>query len=175
MSDMVLFPLIFGFLLSLIFVTSTEAQVMPSDTLKTDQEKAIKLVPHTENPRMKSPTGALIRSALFPGWGQFYTEHYIKSGVIFCIESGLVISALVQDKKAKDAYQTDYAEYLDRLDRRNGYLWWTAGVIVISMIDAYVDAHLFGFDEDQASLRIEPSSNSPHVRFVLHIPLRNFP
>ena len=169
------FPLIFSLLLSSTFTISTEAQVISSDTLGIPTAKTLKPEPRIEKPQTKSPTGALIRSALFPGWGQFYTERYIKSGLIFCLESGLIISALVQDKKAKDAYQTDYAEYLDRLDRRNGYLWWTAGVIVFSMIDAYVDAHLFGFDEDRASFRIEPSSNSLHVRFVLHIPLRNFP
>ena len=87
------------------------------------------------------------------------------------LESGLIISAIVQDKKAKDVYSTDYNEYLNRLDRRNGYLWWTAGVIVISMLDAYVDAHLFGFDGDQYALGLKPSFHNFGLNVVLFIDL----
>ena len=113
----------------------------------------------------------MIRSALFPGWGQVYTEHYLKAGLIFCCEVGLVISAVREDRKARDALRTDYGEYLDRLERRNLYMWWTAGVIALSMIDAYVDAHLFGFDEHEVSVRMNPSQRTPDIECVISIPL----
>jgi hypothetical protein len=157
--------------LLLFVLTSAEAQVMARDTLTSPRGETVKLEPRKGEPRTKSPTGAMIRSAIVPGWGQFYTEHYIKSGLIFCIESGLIISALAQEKKARDAYAVDYDEYLDRLDRRNGYLWWTAGVIVFSMIDAYVDGHLFGFDEDQSNVELRPAFKDSKLILVLSIDL----
>ncbi|UCE18510.1 MAG: hypothetical protein JSV84_16935 [Gemmatimonadota bacterium] len=162
--------IVFSFLL-LFGVTSAQWQEMARDTLTSPRGETVKLEPRKGVPGTKSPTGAMIRSAVVPGWGQFYTEHYVKSGLIFCIESGLVISALVQDKKARDAYAVDYEEYLDRLDRRNGYLWWTAGVIVFSMIDAYVDAHLFGFDEDRSSLKIRSSFEDSECKLTFSFDL----
>ncbi|MFQ6092477.1 MAG: DUF5683 domain-containing protein [bacterium] len=136
-----------------LFSGSVSGQVVWPDT--TDRKGA--------PPESKSPWGAAVRSAVFPGWGQVYTEHYVKSGVIFLIESGLIVSAVMENEKANKAYEaaqstTDeqYQKYLDRLERRNLYLWWTAGVIVYSMIDAYVDAHLFRFDEEGITLSVEP-------------------
>jgi len=115
--------------------------------------------------------GAMIRSAIIPGWGQVYSGHYIKAGLIFAVESGLVISAINENRKADDVYETDYEAYLDRIDRRNTLIWCTAGVIVYSMVDAYVDAHLFGFDEDQVSLGLESGATMGEVRLVLRLPV----
>ena len=38
----------------------------------------------------KSPWGAVLRSAIIPGWGQIYNESYIKAPVIWGIGAGLV-------------------------------------------------------------------------------------
>ncbi len=124
-----------------------------------------------QEPQHKSPMGAMIRSAIIPGWGQVYSGHYIKAGLIFAVESGLVISAINENRKADDVYETDYEAYLDRIDRRNTLIWCTAGVIVYSMVDAYVDAHLFGFDEDQVSLGLESGATMGEVRLVLRLPV----
>ena len=153
-------------------VCRTEAQVTSNDTSKASDSTLVQLKPTLEKElHTKSPTGAMIRSALFPGWGQVYTKHYVKGGLIFCLETGLVISAVIEDTKARDAYPKDYEEYLDRLDRRNTFLWWTAGVIIYSMIDAYVDAHLFEFDEEDVTLSIEPSPHPYEVQLVVRIPI----
>jgi hypothetical protein len=167
----IFFPLILFCFLLQFTITSAEGQVIAQDTLTSPLVKTGNLWLEKGEPKTKSPTGAMIRSALFPGWGQYYTEQYVKSGLILCVESGLILSAIVQDKKARDVYQTDYDEYLRRLDRRNGYLWWTAGVIVFSMIDAYVDAHLFGFDENQYALGLKPSFQNSGFNIVLFIDL----
>ncbi len=38
--------------------------------------------------------------------------------------------------------------YMDAEERRNAYIWWTAGFVILSALDAYVDAYLFGFSRD---------------------------
>jgi len=167
--------LLFTVLMMSPLACQTEAQILPADTSKVSGNKAVVLKPkQTEEIPSKSPTGALIRSAVFPGWGQFYTKHYIKGGLILCLESGLIVSALIEDKKAQDVYLTGYEEYLERMDRRNGYIWWTVGVVAYSMLDAYVDAHLFNFDEDDVSISIEPSPDTGGVRFSLRVPIPEF-
>ena len=152
-----------------------DAQIMSADTSRILDDKKVTLQPMLkEEIPSKWPTGAMIRSAVFPGWGQLYTRHYIKSGIFFCLESGLVLSALMEDKKAQDAYATNYVEYIDRIDRRNQYIWWTVGVVVYSMIDAYVDAHLFNFDEDNVRIGVEPSNEWNEVRLSLSISIPDF-
>jgi hypothetical protein len=113
--------------------------------------------------------GAMIRSAVFPGWGQFYSAHYVKASLFFALESGLVISAINENRKANDVYDTDYEAYLDRIDKRNLRIWWTAGVVVYSIVDAYVDAHLFGFDEDQVSLGLESGEVAGEILLCLRV------
>lgn len=112
----------------------------------------------------KSPFWAAIRSAVFPGWGQFYTGHYLKGSLFFIVESGLITGALMEDRWMKQAYQRSlsgdreyYDRYLRHLQRRNTYLWWLGGMVVYSMLDAYVDAHLYRFDEEVVSVDLEPS------------------
>ncbi len=38
--------------------------------------------------------------------------------------------------------------YLSAEARRNAYLWWTSGFVILSALDAYVDAYLYGFKKD---------------------------
>lgn len=100
-----------------------------------------------------SPTGAAIRSLVFPGWGQAYNRRPLKSVVYGGIQEGLIYSIYLQHKQYL---------YYDRLgeDReagfykndRNRLTWYLAGATILSVMDAFVDAHLYGFDvSDQLS------------------------
>jgi hypothetical protein len=121
--------------------------------------------------KTKSPTWAMIRSGLVPGWGQFYNEQYIKSGLVFAIEGLLIGGAVVEHRRAED----DHREYEDvsrsdqeredawlrysrRIDKRNTCLWYLAGAKFLSMVDAYVDAHLYRFDQGPLAVRLEAGS-----------------
>jgi hypothetical protein len=114
--------------------------------------------------KKKSPTGALLRSMIFPGWGQWYNEQKIKSAIAFISEGFLVGLAIHFNKKASENAPCS----LERnfyTDRRNLTFWLLGGVTILSMIDAYVDAYLYDFDTGpDLSMRVGVISNSKNVR-----------
>ena len=118
--------------------------------------------------KTKSPMRAAIRSGLVPGWGQLYNEQYLKSGVVFLIEGMIIGAVVVEHHRADDALQESkdvsksdaereaaWLRYSRRIDKRNTYLWYLAGAKFLSMVDAYVDAHLYRFEEGPFAVHIE--------------------
>jgi len=110
----------------------------------------------------KSPFGALLRSVAFPGGGQFYNRKTLKGSVIFAAESGLIIAAVVEwqrrDQHLRNFSQlpsgspdkaSEFEFYQYYRDMRNTHLWSAAGIVFFSMLDAYVDAHLFNFEREK--------------------------
>lgn len=96
--------------------------------------------------KAKSPTGAMVRSILFPGWGQLYNGKWLKALIVFGAEAGFIGMAVYYNQKAHD----DQLTALQRefyADQRNTNYWRTGVVILLSMLDAFVDAHLSDFDE----------------------------
>ncbi|MBN1558981.1 hypothetical protein JW998_01935 [candidate division KSB1 bacterium] len=93
----------------------------------------------------KNPTGAMLRSIFLPGWGQFYNGKWFKGIIIGGAEIGLVANAIVLNRWAQEAATEE--EFLYYIDNRNLSFWLLGATILYSMVDAYVDAHLFGFDE----------------------------
>lgn len=112
--------------------------------------------------KSKSPAGALFRSVAFPGWGQFYNGKYFKSLVVFGTETTFITLATIEwgrrneHKKNFENLPSDhpdkgweFEQFRFYEDRRNLFLWITAGIIFLSMFDAYVDAHLYDFDKEE--------------------------
>ncbi len=111
---------------------------------------------------LKSPTVATIKSALIPGWGQYYVESYFKSALFLGTEATFVYilidnhskytSARDEYEAAKDRGDDDYV--ISRLEanmkayhnNRDQTAFYMLGIHVLSAIDAYVGAHLFEFD-----------------------------
>jgi hypothetical protein len=133
----------------------------------------------------KSPTGALLRSVAFPGWGQLYNRKYFKSVVMFGAEATFITLAAIewrrmnthkrnfQNPNYPDRYwEFEQFEYYE--DQRNLYLWITAGVVFLSMFDAYVDAHLYNFDREKVrdlSISLIPEvGGEENIRIVFSIP-----
>jgi hypothetical protein len=115
----------------LLFYVSLWAQI-PQDTTRVQSLKE------------KSPTGAMIRAALFPGLGQFYNRQIIKGLVVIGGELALLGNVIYYHQKAVKS-NTDW-EYDFYLDYKTQYIWWLVAVHLISMLDAFVDAHLWDFD-----------------------------
>ncbi len=108
----------------------------------------------------------MLRSAAVPGWGQLYNRKYIKAAAVVAGEGFLALKAWNEYQKENDAVDrqvailesggdvTDPAYVVADLDRethRNqkvSWIWWGVAAHLVSMLDAYVDAHLTDFDAD---------------------------
>ncbi len=101
----------------------------------------------------KSPTGAMLRSLVFPGWGQWYNNKKIKAIVFFCGETALLTNAIYLNQQLVNSEDLATREFY--INNRNLSVWWLVGVVLFSMGDAFVDAHLADFDESP-SLTISP-------------------
>jgi hypothetical protein len=113
-----------------------------------------------------NPTHAMLYSAFIPGGGQIYNQAYFKAGLMIGLQSYLVGTALYHDGKAEEyrdkansstdpfivQYNRDRAtEYQER---RTSDIWWIGITAALSVLDAYVDAHLADFDAQKAKLRL---------------------
>jgi len=106
------------------------------------QEKADSLdVPMLET---KSPTVAMIRSALLPGWGQWYNDQKWKALLVFGGEAALVGNAIYYNQRVAESTTDDERRFYR--DVRGRFLWWLLAVHLLNVLDAYVDAHLWNFD-----------------------------
>jgi len=119
----------------------------------------------------KSPWGAVLRSALIPGFGQIYNESYWKAPIIWGLAGWFIynwndLNNLYKDNQElyklnnQSIYRIRRDFYRDQRDKFAIYL----GLLYfLNLVDAYVDAHLFDFFID---------TNSPNdfqVNFRLHI------
>ncbi|MFA3781919.1 DUF5683 domain-containing protein [Melioribacteraceae bacterium 4301-Me] len=108
----------------------------------------------------KSAWGAVLRSALVPGLGQFYTEKYWKIPVIwgflgyftyqwfntnnsYKYYRDLYLQSLTSDPNGNTGYKNLREFYKDQRDLFAVYIGLT---YFLNLVDAYVDAHLFDFD-----------------------------
>lgn len=94
----------------------------------------------------KSPRNAMIRSLIVPGWGQLYNGKKIKSLIIFGAETSVFSAILIQNNRLSDSKTSENRSF--HRDERNKFIWWFGGVIIYSILDAYVDAYLQGFSVD---------------------------
>jgi len=93
-----------------------------------------------------------------PGWGQLYNGKPLKAFIYAGAQLGYLYAAHVQNNRYHD-YQNQGNEEVAEFykDDRNRLLWWLFGFTLLSMGDAYVDAHLYSFDiSDDLSANIAP-------------------
>ena len=82
----------------------------------------------------------MLRSLALPGWGQFYNGKHFKGSLIAAAEVGSVAAFFVR----RDQIRRDTPPGVAH--ERNVFFFTTIGVILYSMGDAYVDAHLDAVD-----------------------------
>ncbi len=131
------------------------------------------------------PGAALLRSAVYPGWGQIYTEHPIKGGLMIILQTAFIGIAINADNKVKDlaarrslySFPLPLADEIEnwRTERRT-WILRAFGLWLYSMADAYVDAHLFNFDEVEPKFEFEVdppgvSADGAGLRLQLKIPI----
>jgi hypothetical protein len=113
----------------------------------------------SKHERTVSPRTALLMSTAVPGWGQLANGKRIKGILCFATGAGLLGKYLIEDRRADRALEraglattnSEYLYYYDQysahFERKDDMIWWAAFFWLYAMIDAYVDAHLVGFDD----------------------------
>lgn len=124
----------------------------------------------------KSPWGAVLRSAIIPGFGQFYNESYWKIPVVwgalgylgylwsdrndlYKTYRDLYSQSLISDPDGIDEYYKQRENYKDQRDLVAVFIGLT---YFLNLVDAYVDAHLFDFD-------ISEGNNISRINFNMRI------
>lgn len=91
----------------------------------------------------------MFKSALVPGWGQWSNGKHLKAGAFFLAEGYMIYRAgraAHREGEAEDHGLDAEAEKWNA--ERRDFTWWLLFAVVLSMGDAYVDAHLRGFDAE---------------------------
>ncbi|GBD90670.1 hypothetical protein BMS3Abin04_01387 [bacterium BMS3Abin04] len=118
----------------------------------------------------KSPWGAVLRSAILPGWGQFYNHSYWKIPVIWGGTAALIYGwvdrnnltvkyrdlynqSLIQDPQGNSGLK-ELREFYK--NQRNAFAVFIGLTYFLNLVDAYVDAHLFDFDVTDDNLIHQP-------------------
>ena len=122
-----------------------------------------------EDLRLVSPIGAVGRSAVLPGWGQFYAHNRLLGATSFVGTSGLLIGALITHQSFQDVYNNAYVPVASnnpespeavfqynranqRFKLRQFFLFAAAGVWAYSLIDSYVGANLYNAEAKAGQL-----------------------
>jgi TM2 domain-containing membrane protein YozV len=116
----------------------------------------------------KNPTKAAFLSAFIPGAGQIYNEKYLKATGVIAIQASLIATTIYYDKKYKkfkklrnDPNKIDEKNYNnfwynEYYYSRQSFIFWLGGSVLMSSMEAFVDAHLINF---------KMKRNEIHLRF----------
>jgi len=101
------------------------------------------------------PAQAIVAGTAYPGLGQLVAGSEWKAAAVGAAQAYLLGRLLLEHRWTERAQQrydetqsaADYEDYSEHYDRRQTLVWWVLGVGLLSVADAYVDAHLIGFDD----------------------------
>ena len=169
----------------LVLPSMGKAQSKISDTAIATKEVAD--LEKQDDVSTHSPSAALWKSAIIPGWGQVYNRQAWKVGIIY--GGAAVVTYLgIDNYRNAQKFKTEYInrnegntadllpEYINYPDQniynlyqayeKNFQLSIIAGVAIyaLNLIDAYCYGHLFDFQiNDDLSLRLTPMVESYNV------------
>ncbi len=142
-------------ILAFVAATAISAWVVPAAAESSDST-AVVSVRETRPAR-----GAMLRSLALPGWGQFYNRRPIKGSLIAAAQVSSTVAFFVRRG------QLNRRPSVDAPSERNVFLYTSIGLILFSMGDAYVDAHL---DQvDWGEVQIEPGEEGLEFRMRFRI------
>ncbi|MCM2272588.1 MAG: DUF5683 domain-containing protein [candidate division Zixibacteria bacterium] len=143
--------------------------VFPGETSVTDT-----IDPETR--LRQRPTTALLKSLVIPGWGQAGNGRWFKAIVFAGLQVWFVGEVAHYGRQASDfknlyersadvSQRNDYyGLYEDRRQERNKYIFFLGLATLVSVFDAYVDAHLSGApDAQKIGLQFSPSPDGTHA------------
>ena len=127
----------------ILFSTTSNGQELTGDNPPSD----------TGFVMQKSPWGAVLRSAIIPGLGQFYNESYWKIPIIWgtgaLLISGWVYNNNLYNDNKELFISTGQTIYQYRRDfyrnQRDNFTIYLVILYMLNLVDAYVDAQLYDF------------------------------
>jgi hypothetical protein len=145
---------------------SARADTLGRDEEQGAKERAIKRemarVGRSEVPgahrweREKSATVAMVSSMVLPGLGQLYNGRRIKTAVAVGVFTYYLGTAWLEQKNSQEHLKTRESltplsvawlneDILYQFHKENAvtYLWWSGAAWLITVLDAFVDAHLY--------------------------------
>ncbi len=165
------------FLCLLLIPVDPPVVVAQEADLSPDQEPAAAV---TDSGRVNTPSGALLRSAILPGWGQIYNGYTVKGVAMMLADVTVIGLAIHADNRVRDLAvpgrssreEEDLATWRRRREKR---ILLTIGIILYSMADAFVDAHLADFRDNETRFEVEVDPPQvkgypPYLRLTLTIP-----
>lgn len=149
------------FIISLFITASFFAQENSSAIKKNDSLDSVFVM-------QKSPWGAVLRSAILPGWGQFYNESYLKIPIIWGLSAWFIYN-WDWNNKNYNLYKNLYTQHNDNTnyktfrdfyhDQRDLFSIYMGLTYVLNLVDAYVDAELFDFSVKENNYTGQPMLN----------------
>jgi hypothetical protein len=129
--------------------------------------------------REKSATVAVFSSMLVPGLGQIYNGRKWKAVIFAGLEIWFFTNAMWEKKRAdewlavrddQDAGSIEYqeADLLYNFHKENArtFMWWLGGTWLISMLDAFIDAHLFDVRAVDPTVIRKTESDQKHINYI---------
>lgn len=111
---------------------------------------------------LKSPWGAVLRSAILPGWGQVYTGNYWKAAAYFAVDGFFIY----QIRKYDLAFRQSHA--MSDRDQRSRFSWYFGLAYLLTLADAYADAYLYKFDEAM-EMTLLPATNGQQLMVTFNV------
>ena len=155
-------------LLSFIFLIPSSVMAQHIEKLKFKRSLETEVAPI----KSKSPKGAMIRSAIIPGWGQVYNKKFVKALVYLGGELYFASRYISLDDKIKKMADDGTSESIieDKEHERNGWLWLLGAGYLLALGDAFVDAHLYGlYDDTKLSVGLRTDDRSGSLQMQLSL------
>jgi len=165
------------FVINARVISAEKATVLVAESMNVPRAGMVAL--SEESVVLRTKSGSVFRSALIPGWGQFYNRQPVKGGIIVGAEAALIGAAVAmhflgmsdEDEYSDSNFALKHptlnatelgvkAQELresagDFYELRNIFIYSAVGVWLYNMLDAY----LFGIDgEKEAGLEITPTA-----------------
>ena len=99
----------------------------------------------------------MLRSLILPGWGQFHNGKKIKGSVIAAAEVTSIVAFFIRREQINSEVRP-----VGRAPKRNFFIMSSFGIVFLSVVDAFVDAHLDDFD--WGPLEFDPLERSLRLR-----------
>ncbi len=147
----------------------------PGDSLAADSAAAglpseTRAEPSAESGSRPSPMGSLLRSVVVPGWGQYATGHPVRGAFYLLAEGAALVMVFDRQSQLNDARAAtpqDSVLIASRTQAREDWIVAAAIIALVSGVDAWASAHLWGFEGEI----VQPPDGALGMAYQVSIPL----